>query len=241
VVLLAVIPLLVSAEHLWWSRWKLAAVVLGVLAVAALLVQAFIASREEKDTRELMAGIAAKLGLVPSQASASLSPSVESAIISSDPRIYPEIEDKTTAAGGFFFLETPFMLRNDGGDVAHDVAIEPLHLYMGRVTFETVDTIHNGHSSQVFPNVENAGIFRHRNIKTALIKEWNAAGELTSELSKAMRTTYNDYTRKRKFETSFDLVYHPILDIGRQGRRNEALDKANPVLRIRNVRIRLIS
>ena len=157
---------------------------------------------------------------------------------SGDPRIYPEVEDRTVNGG--FFAGTVFILQNHGGDVAHKCSIEPMVLSTGRVTFEVVDTIPIGIKVEVSPNVENAGVLQHHDIKAPLRKEWDKGGEATSEFFKKLRMVYEDF-RERKFETSFELVYYPVLDIARQARRNAALDKAAPVLRVRNVKIRRIA
>jgi hypothetical protein len=126
------------------------------------------------------------------------------AVLPNDPRVYPEIEDRTLRGG--FFAGTPFVLRNNGGDVAHKCSIDPLTLHTGRVTFETVDTIPAGRKAEVRPGVEHTSVFWQHDIKAALMKEWNASGEASSEFSNKMQITYEDF-RRRKFETSFELVY----------------------------------
>ena len=155
-----------------------------------------------------------------------------------DPRIYIEFCGPEPNEG--FFSGTAIVLRNDGGDVAHNVSLGPLVLTTGQVDFPSVPVLPAHNNVKISAVVENVSVFQNHDIKAALMKEWNAAGELTNEFCKKMRITYEDF-RKREFETSFDLIYHPILDVHRQGRRNEALDKRNPVLTIRNVEIKRLS
>jgi hypothetical protein len=51
VVLLAIIPLGVPADHLGWMRWQIAVLALAVVAVASLFWQACIQSREEHEAK----------------------------------------------------------------------------------------------------------------------------------------------------------------------------------------------
>jgi len=156
---------------------------------------------------------------------------------SNDPRVYPEIVDRTVSGG--FFAGTPFVLTSHGGDVAHKCSTESLVFSDGQVTFEVVETIPGaGGKAEMLPTVENAGVLQHRNIKVALRKEWDRAGKLTSEFPVNMRMSYEDF-KERKFETSFELVYLPILDIAHEQHPNAY--KPTPVLRVRNIKLRRIS
>lgn len=238
-----VIRLVVPAEGLASHRWQVTVILLAFVAFTAIIVQMFVLSKEDHEQRSrldnlvsLVERMAQDRGLL-SEAAAPSAPKESGQMSPSDPRVYVEIDDRTQTER--MFPPTVVVLRNHGGDVAHKVEIEPLALTTDRITFEAVDTIPAGGKSEVLPDVERVGVLQKHDIRAALLKEWNAAGKLDPEFSRKLRVTYEDF-RKRRFETSFDLVYSPIRDIIRQKGRNRALDEATTVLRVTNVEIKPI-
>jgi hypothetical protein len=134
------------------------------------------------------------------------------------------------------WAQTVFALRNEGGEVAQKVLIEPLTLTTSTTSFGLVEAIRSKNSQDVVPDIERVSPLHRHDITEACMKEWDAAGVVAPTFSRPMRILYEDY-KGRKFETKFDLVYFPIQDIVRQqhstwpGRKKE-------ILKITNLEIR---
>ncbi len=155
-----------------------------------------------------------------------------------DPRIYFDVLDRR---GGFPSGEsvpaTVFRLRNEGGGAAHRVQLQPIGSPSGEADFPAVDSLAVGQSQEVIPTIERHGIFQKNDIAHLLMKQWDAANELTEEFVVACSITYDDYTGQVQFETRFDLVFLPIADISRRRRIAKGRSRPNEreLLQVRNI------
>ncbi len=231
---LAVIAVWVAPERL--KDWRILIAVLALTAFIALIAQVLLQSREdhvredrekERDARD---AITHKTVLwlqqranIPETKVASLT--VDAVLVTKSPRVYIEVK----SLGKGLAHKTDIILSNHGEDVAHKVQLKSLILHSGRISFDKIETIAAGTKKDILATVENRSpVFRH-NINTVFIMEWDALREPTSELSFPMSIQYEDVFKKQ-FETVFDLVYLPIMDIVGQ----------NP-FEVRNVKIRPLS
>lgn len=134
----------------------------------------------------------------------------------SDPRVYVEIGE----GGDAMFHQTPFILHNRGGGVAHSVSINPLEIHYKNVSFPIIPIIPAGESKQSIPQIESAGTMLKHTINPLLIDQWNAINKLTEETVTSLRITYEDFN-KQKFETALDLVFFPIQSILKDKHAND--------------------
>ena len=160
-----------------------------------------------------------------------------------DPRIYVDVLDRRGGFAGDAPPATVFRFRNGGGTVAHKIQLRPITSSLGEAVFEKVDSIAVGENREVLPKIERAGIFQKNDIADLLMKQWNAAGELTEEHAVPCSVTYEDYSGKLKFESTFDLVYFPIHDISRRNRVAKGKRRPNDrdLLQVRNVEFKRLS
>ena len=214
---------------------QLIAVAIAVVGIAAFAWQTVAIRREEREAKQreqnrderdklrdadltemskLLRSMSEQRGLLKTLPVVETVPKEESVRLkASDPRVYVEIEDRRLDDGSAGnFPETLFVLRNEGGDVAHKVQIEPLSVVSGTAQFNRVETLPSGERKTVQPKIERFSIFERHDVARLLRKEWDAAGELTDEFSRPMRITYEDFAGT-KFETAFTLLLHPIRDI----------------------------
>jgi hypothetical protein len=136
--------------------------------------------------------------------------------VESDPRIYVDVLDKRDGFAGTTSPATPFRYRNEGGSVAHNVQFQPIDSPLGQVTFKQVDSIAAQSTAEVKPEIEKHELFQKNNVATLLRNLWNSNGDLTERFVMPCTVTYEDYTGTRKFESAFDIVYLPPLDIMRE-------------------------
>jgi len=149
-----------------------------------------------------------------------------------DPRVYVEVLDQRET----LYAKTVFLLHNRGQDVAHRVQIQPLKLNCGEATFPSVEVLGQDEEKPVVPEIEKiTPIWRH-DISRILLKEWDHAGDISVlEFIRPMSITYEDYNSKRKWETTFDLVYHAVQDILE---RDWKLSEKPELLQVRNIKFK---
>jgi hypothetical protein len=131
-------------------------------------------------------------------------------VTDADPRVYVSVVDRRST----LHPKVVFSIQNRGNSIAHKIQILPLKLNCGEATFHAVETLAKDETKEVVPLVENImPVWRH-DITRIMVKEWDNAGDISVfEFTRPMSITYEDYTGKKKWETTFDLVYHVIQDI----------------------------
>ncbi|HLI64287.1 MAG TPA: hypothetical protein VKV05_12880 [Terriglobales bacterium] len=160
---------------------------------------------------------------------------IRSDVRESDPRIYVTIRepDQATAGG------TPFILRNHGGGVAHNVQVEPLTVCRKRVEFPQVSVIPVGESREAMPKIgdENSEPASRHNLFRWMDEDWNTSrGNITAEWSTQVIVTYADYTGTRHIKSTTTLIFYP--QQYRLQQKGVALSR-DPVCEFRNVEFSL--
>jgi pyrimidine deaminase RibD-like protein len=162
----------------------------------------------------------------------------------SDPRIYVDVLDRRGGlTSGNAFPATVFRFRNEGGGAAHKVQLQPIISSFGDAVFRCVDSIAVGTDHEVVPDIKQFGTFQKHDVAYLLMKQWDVAGELTEEYLVPCSVKFEDYSGKIKFESRFDLVYYPILDISRRRRRARGETRPNDreILQVRNINFKRLS
>jgi hypothetical protein len=247
----ALIPALAPSDHLGWLRWRVPLIAFATIAVISLIVQLLILSaheveRERREKRKdeedavrdstlkrLVAG--APIIQASAVAAVSVNESVARKLTGEDPRIYVDVDEVKADRWGT--IKTPFTLKNEGGEVAHKICIENLSLLMGEASFPSIEALSSKDAKTVEPELGNMFRFEKHNIAALMLKEWDTAGKLTEEFVRSMRVTFEDF-RKAKFETTFDLVFEPIVYILRKKPSFHESYESKKTLTIRNLEIR---
>jgi hypothetical protein len=249
VVVLAFIPLRVSAEHWQWFRWQAAIWIASGVAVVSLFVQAILQSKEDKerdqrdkgrDQREhgrdeqfaIMLrymerhfGPLDSVNVAVTGISASITAgAVLVAVNSNSPQIHPDIKGE----GKELFSKTEIIVNNRGTDVAHKIHVEPITLPSGIISFSKIETLAPGASDNITVTAKNTSGLPQHSITAFLLKDWDAKGQVTTEFPIPMQIVYDDAVHQH-FKTTFALIYFPLKD----------MIKRNP-FEIRNVEIRLL-
>lgn len=166
---------------------------------------------------------------------------VKAEVTASDPRINLSIKDER--AGGY--PQTPFILHNQGKEVAHRVQIQPINFRSGAVTFDVVDSIAPDADATVLPNVTTTlasqSMVQH-NIGPLLHDEWNSGGGDFDALNPVVvgaAMTYGDFTLKPKFETAFEIAFWGLRDHMKV--RHPHLHENEPSIEIKNVSFKRLS
>lgn len=238
VIVATIIPLVVPVSDLapWWP-WKAAILGACIVAAASIIAQAILQSHEDQARRlgeahhdkilqlaeAALMGNASPAKTVPAAAS----PDDPSTLNPGDPRIYPEVTNDPATG----LPRTEIILRNHGGEVAHNVQVSSLRFASATAEFKTIATIAPGKDQRVVPEIDGAGVLQRHDLTYLLMREWDSCGELRAEFVRPVEVTYQDYA-KRAFRTTFELVYLPINEITN---RNHPSSSARPVLEIRNV------
>jgi len=136
----------------------------------------------------------------------SAAPPIELGMSADDPRLYLNIGHSTDA----MFRKTPFILRNDGKDVAHTAQIQPFKLKRKDVTFAPIEIIPAGEKRNTLPTVNSHEPMTEHDIFNWLLKDWDGNGELVDEWPVPLTVEYSDFSKKKKFVASMTLVFYPI-------------------------------
>jgi hypothetical protein len=159
-------------------------------------------------------------------------------VSANDPQIYPEISDERKG----IYKRTPFLLRNQGKEVAHSIQIQDLKINAGKATFPVVDHIFPGNEEKVDPEISPLSILNSRLVTSLLESEWNNTAELNLEdgLVVPMQIRYTDVTQNKCFEVSFNLVYNGLKDHLKQ-QHSDGYLKNEKTIFTSNISIRRLS
>jgi hypothetical protein len=126
-------------------------------------------------------------------------------VSANDPRIYLDIKPASDQ-----LPRTPFILINEGKEIAHRVSIDSFQLDRKPVRFPITETIAAGGSSEVIPTIENAdGLLSKHDIFQWLMEDYNAAGEGTEEWSIPLTIRYSDFSKTKRFLSTMSLAFYP--------------------------------
>jgi hypothetical protein len=125
-----------------------------------------------------------------------------------DPRIYL-IDIKE--AGDAMFQRSPFLLKNGGGTVAHNIQVQPLTFGYQKVTFPSIDTLLKDATVEVVPVVAGAEMNEH-NLLPVLQAAWNAVvsedyGKLVGVFPFSLSITCQSFDGSRTVETTVEMEY----------------------------------
>ncbi|SRR6266481_95307 len=128
------------------------------------------------------------------------------------PRPYLEVLNSVES----MFSKTPFVLTNRGGDVAHNVQIQPLTIKHRTVIFDPIPTLAVNDQKQTLPTIVGIGAMQEHDILSLMVDEWNSAFSGAGlaaldvhEWPAKITITYEDFA-SNKFEVALDLVVFPI-------------------------------
>ena len=198
--------------------WRIIVFCVLVIALVCFVAAEVVSKKERKKWEEGQEGRERKLAALVARevrSSPTLSREFEQrppdanpqGMSSTDPRIYVSIESATEA----MFPRTPFVFHNQGKDTAHDVTVEPFKLDRKKVEIPSVPVIAAGDKAESLPEIEKAdGTMNKYDIFNWLLKDWNANGELVEEWVIPLRVRYSDFSKKRRFVSTMNLVFHPI-------------------------------
>ncbi|HEV2964702.1 MAG TPA: hypothetical protein VG649_22930 [Candidatus Angelobacter sp.] len=194
------------------GRWLVLA--LALVAAVCLGLGELFSWRADKQWRKgqterdkkLVQAVVAELSA--SKVSEIVTTPIELGLNPDDPRIYLDIKEGSDA----MFHETPFVLDNQGKDTAHAVHIHSLRLNRKQVNFPSVEVVAAGTKKETLPTIENVGAMQQHDIFHWLLKDWdaNADAPLVDEWPIPITLNYSDFSRKKNFEVTMKLVFHPI-------------------------------
>ena len=158
-----------------------------------------------------------------------------------DPQIYVKVEESLDTSP----YKSVFVLSNHGGGIAKNVRLNTLKLKCGIVEFDTVDHLPSGERAEITPTaVPTVGVLNdfpmallNHHIGYLLHREWDVLGEepITGDFVRSMRVAYENF-QNRAFETTFDLVFHPIV-FQLRGSRNSKELRTRPAFEVTNTNI----
>ncbi|MFL6313757.1 MAG: hypothetical protein ACJ71W_16795 [Terriglobales bacterium] len=130
------------------------------------------------------------------------------------PRPYLEVEDPIDERHG----KTLFHFTNRGGDVAHNIQVQPFVINHLSVGFESIPLLAVGETKTVVPLIPGIGISGGHDILNQMEKEWESAWEQRKlaqqerieEWKTEITVTYEDFNARR-FEATLELVIFPVL------------------------------
>lgn len=158
------------------------------------------------------------------------------------PRPYLEVEDPI----GEGFGKTRFVFTNRGGDVAHNVQVQPLSIANTTVVFALIPIIHINESRTTMPTIPG-GIGPLHDILRLMEREWDhafrisgmAGKERVEEWETKLTITYEDFERKR-FEATADLICFPIDRNLRDKHAIEQQTRQYKTVEVRNIKFRQV-
>jgi hypothetical protein len=159
------------------------------------------------------------------------------------PRPYLEVEDPI----GKDFGKTLFHFTNRGGDVAHNIQVQPLTINRLSVVFDLVPVLAVNETKTIIPTIPGTGIMGGHDILNQMEKEWEGAWEQrklaiqkeTDEWETKILITYEDFTDGR-FEATADLVVFPTYRILRNRHALEFPQREYKTVEVRNIKFRRI-
>lgn len=165
----------------------------------------------------------------------------EAALSSTAPRPYLEVEDPMGEAFG----KTLFHFTNRGGDVAHNVQVQPLSINHLTVVFDPIQIIPVNEARTVTPNIPGRGIMQNHDILNLMVNEWDKAFSEGGLLSKSetdewvapITVTYTDFNEK-PFEATMDLVVFPIRRTLAKKHASEWPKRERKTVEVRNIKFR---
>lgn len=165
----------------------------------------------------------------------------DNGLTESDPRIYLiDIKDNTDA----FFSESPFVLANMGGGVAHRIQVQTMTFGYTKIVFPVIDSLSKDKQAEAMPVVESAQTNEH-SLLPVLQEAWNATGMKDGgkdflEFPFEVRIRCETFDGSRKIETTVDLTYSYIQQKWKRERRGPSPD-SHKIFQVKQTRFNLIS
>jgi hypothetical protein len=214
-----------------WPPTRFMVLVAAILAVACFAAEQVLGSRREKRERlewingqaerdrKLVTLFAAQVkgdGLVaaPSRPDLPAAPTLpllsaeeEPGMSADDPRVYVTTIREPTEG---MFLRTPFVLTNNGKDVAHKVEIHMPKPRGMNVSFEIIEVLAAGNAQESLPTIDSDDVMRKHDIFHWMMEGWNGDSRgIIQDWPQPLTVCYEDF-RHRKFEVSMVLMFYPI-------------------------------
>lgn len=124
-----------------------------------------------------------------------------------DPRIYLESLEKGEG------MSEILVLRNLGGDEAHNVRLAEIKPAETKIDFAPVPLIPVGERATSFPNQQNQGTILRRNLTHELQTAWGKRTNSKDDTFSIKMTTTYENRRNIVFETQCDLVFHGVKNV----------------------------
>lgn len=161
----------------------------------------------------------------------------------SDPRVYVEVQELEGEPIYLNSTQTPFLLTNRGGSVAHKVQIS-IPLSVGDVSFPVVDALHPSEPREVLPCAQGvvgrigADRFAQNDLSNLLAEQPKQNEPLDSEKTFPLTVSYEDYSGRHRFETHAMLRYLYFQDAANRVRKNLGHRDRQRVLSIEDTEFR---
>jgi hypothetical protein len=158
------------------------------------------------------------------------------------PRPYLEVEDPIDEGFG----KTLFHFTNGGGDVAHNIQVQPLTINHLSVVFDPISILAVKQTKTTIPTIPGIGIAGGHDILNQMEKEWDRAllrsggpEQETGEWTTQITATYEDFARK-KFEATMELVVFPMQRLQRNKDALQNPRREYKTVEVRNIKFRAI-
>jgi hypothetical protein len=148
-------------------------------------------------------------------------PKAIDSLTTQDPRIY--LSD-ISRDGDSMFMQTPFVIENLGGDVAHNIQIQPITFGYTTIQFPLVDVLKPGVPFKVIPTIPHANMDKH-SVLPVLTEAWNEKSKndekFNLDFSFAVAIYYDGFSGA-KLETDVEVTYSYM-----QQRLQENIERRN--------------
>jgi hypothetical protein len=166
---------------------------------------------------------------------------IPGALSDSDPRIYLlEIRE----AGDGFSTETPFVIENLGGGVAHCVDIQTMAFGYAKVDFFRLDNLPIGVKKEIVPQVRSAEMDK-RSILGVLRDAWNEKGKAENTILPNFEFNiiigYTNFRGDRRIETTVNMTYSYMQESFKRNAKMKQIADRHQIFEIVQTNFRLLS
>jgi len=158
------------------------------------------------------------------------------------PRPYLEVEDPIDERHG----KTLFHFTNSGGDVAHNIQVQPLTINHLSVIFDPISDLAVNKTKTTIPTIPGMGISGGHDILSQMEKDWERAllrpggkEDENGEWAEPITVTYEDFSG-RKFEATMELVVFPMQRLHRNRNSLQNPRRQYKTVEVRNTKFKAI-
>jgi hypothetical protein len=158
------------------------------------------------------------------------------------PRPYLEVEDPIDERHG----KTLFHFTNSGGDVAHNIQVQPLTVNHLSVIFDPISNLAVNKTKTTIPTIPGIGIAGGHDILSEMEKDWarvllrpGGKEDENGEWAEPITVTYEDFSG-RQFEATMELVVFPMQRLHRNKNALQNPRREYKTVEVRNIKFRAI-